>query len=369
MTPQRNTSRNSSGFALVIVLWILVILVTSGVSLSRAVRLEMRIARNNLMALKARYLAKGAMVMVTDALRRGACLATEIRGLEKEDDKISLLKERLPGFLPDGDEGEFTLFERDDAITIVCENEEERIEVVCRDEAARINVSRIDDRDKDVLKALPGFTDDVIACIMDWIDEDDLVKLVGGNGAENPYYQSLNPPYDCKNGPLDVSEELLLIKGITPVIYWGEDVNGNGILDPNENDGEANYPPDNADEVLDAGIKDLVTTFTDGRINANSAGLGVWTALCEGDKSLAEDIIGIRAGKEKGFASVTELRALVNEDLYRKMSRKMTVTTYVYRVIVTGEMKKQEVKKTIEAVVDVRSGEKSPLLILYWRER
>ena len=31
----------------------------------------------------------------------------------------------------------------------------------------------------------------------------------------------LNPPYFCKNGHIDDMSELLLIKGITPDIYWG----------------------------------------------------------------------------------------------------------------------------------------------------
>ncbi|MBU1487089.1 helix-hairpin-helix domain-containing protein [bacterium] len=32
-------------------------------------------------------------------------------------------------------------------------------------------------------------------------------------------------------------EELLLVKDITPYLLWGEDANGNGLLDPSEDDG------------------------------------------------------------------------------------------------------------------------------------
>ncbi|OGP94503.1 MAG: hypothetical protein A2157_16205 [Deltaproteobacteria bacterium RBG_16_47_11] len=56
--------------------------------------------------------------------------------------------------------------------------------------------------------------------IMDWRDPDDFYRM---NGAENDYYQSLKEPYKCKNGYLDTIEELLLIRGITPELFYGKD--------------------------------------------------------------------------------------------------------------------------------------------------
>ena len=43
--------------------------------------------------------------------------------------------------------------------------------------------------------------------------------------------------YHCKNGPLDSLEELLLVKGVTPQLLFGNDRNRNGVLDPDEDDG------------------------------------------------------------------------------------------------------------------------------------
>src|SRR2546429_5741520 len=40
-------------------------------------------------------------------------------------------------------------------------------------------------------------------------------------GAETEYYQTLNPPYEAKNGAIDDLSELLLIKGISAELYWG----------------------------------------------------------------------------------------------------------------------------------------------------
>jgi type II secretory pathway component PulK len=81
---------------------------------------------------------------------------------------------------------------------------------------------------------LPGMTPDIIASILDWLDPDDTART---NGAESDYYGTLNPPYQCKNGPLDSLEELLLVKGVTPELLFGNDRNRNGVLDPDEDDG------------------------------------------------------------------------------------------------------------------------------------
>ena len=54
--------------------------------------------------------------------------------------------------------------------------------------------------------------------ILDWLDADDNERP---NGAESNYYESLETPYSCKNGPMDSIEELLLLPGITPELYFG----------------------------------------------------------------------------------------------------------------------------------------------------
>jgi hypothetical protein len=46
----------------------------------------------------------------------------------------------------------------------------------------------------------------------------------------------MSPPYRCKNGPLDSLEELLLVRGVTPQLLFGNDLNRNGTLDGDEQD-------------------------------------------------------------------------------------------------------------------------------------
>ncbi len=58
--------------------------------------------------------------------------------------------------------------------------------------------------------------------IQDWVQPGDSPRIAG---AKNDYYQSLDPPYNCKEAPIDDMSELLLVHGISehPEIYWGGD--------------------------------------------------------------------------------------------------------------------------------------------------
>ena len=78
--------------------------------------------------------------------------------------------------------------------------------------------------------------EEIADAILDWLDEDDEPREFG---AESDYYASLPTPYRCKNGPMDSVDELLLIRGITPQMLFGDDVNRNGIIDQSENVNES----------------------------------------------------------------------------------------------------------------------------------
>jgi general secretion pathway protein K len=60
---------------------------------------------------------------------------------------------------------------------------------------------------------------EIVDALVDWLDEDDRESDFG---AESGYYRSLNEPYSCRNGAVTTVEELLLVKGITPELLFGE---------------------------------------------------------------------------------------------------------------------------------------------------
>lgn len=152
------------------------------------------------------------------------------------------------------------------------------------------------------LMALPEMTIEIAEAIIDWIDSDQTAMQ---NGAEIDYYQSLSPPYATKDNYLDSLDELLLVKGMTPQLLFGEDTNHNGILDPNEDDGAKTLPLDNADGILQRGWSAYLTIFSreinlrsDGtpRININQSDLtALYNAvLTEFDAPTAQFILAYR---------------------------------------------------------------------------
>ena len=124
------------------------------------------------------------------------------------------------------------------------------------DEAARININVADEA---TLLKMPNMTQDLADCLLDWRDSDNDPRP---RGAEQEYYSGLPIPYLVKNGPLMTVEELLLVKGFNGSIVYGEDVNFNGMLDKNEDDGDESFPPDNADGQLDAGLRGVAATMS-----------------------------------------------------------------------------------------------------------
>jgi general secretion pathway protein K len=129
-----------------------------------------------------------------------------------------------------------------------------------------------------------GFDDlepeSIVSSIKDWLDSKDDDAITGLNGAESDYYRNLDPPYECKNGPLANPEELVLIKGITPELYYGVE----GLF------GISNYMTTLLGPLTDGG-----DGYHSGRININTADLPVIAALMpSGDEILAAEIYKYR---------------------------------------------------------------------------
>ena len=124
------------------------------------------------------------------------------------------------------------------------------------DESGRININQLlqfgldETQTRDVLMYLPEMTEEVADAILDWVDDDEEPR---DYGAESDYYSSLDPPYYAKNAKFESIDELLQVAGVKPEYLYGEDTNRNGLLDPNEDDGDQSLPFDNADGVLNPG--------------------------------------------------------------------------------------------------------------------
>ena len=109
------------------------------------------------------------------------------------------------------------------------------------------------------LALLPRMTLNLAYNIMAW-ESTNTANNVGG--AESDTYMMQSPPYLCKNAPFESLDELRLVYQMNPDILYGEDANLNGILDPNENDGDVLPPSDNMDGRLDPGLLEYLTIYS-----------------------------------------------------------------------------------------------------------
>ena len=114
-------------------------------------------------------------------------------------------------------------------------------------------------------------------------------------GAESDYYQSLTPPYHAKNAPIDDLSELLLVKGVTPEMYYGPGATNRYVTQkPKLGFGNApGQPPD-----YPFGLKDVFTAVSSGKININTADANVLQLIPGVDANIAAAIIQQRSGPD-----------------------------------------------------------------------
>jgi type II secretory pathway component PulK/DNA uptake protein ComE-like DNA-binding protein len=163
------------------------------------------------------------------------------QGVVVNDDPMAAFRGRFTLFAPDlTSDGYFG------GVRYGLENESARLNlntVLLADSAQAGNAKKI-------LMGLPGMTDAIADAILDWIDPDNEQRE---SGAELDYYGSLDPPYAPRNGPLGSIEELLLVRGVTPALLFGADLNRNGVVDGNEQNLASIDNADNSNGVLNRG--------------------------------------------------------------------------------------------------------------------
>lgn len=143
-------------------------------------------------------------------------------------------------------------------------DDEDLVRFGLTDESSKLNLNLATERQLTKLVAAAVGDDlevdqaEIVAAILDWRDADSKSRS-GLSETEAVYYAKLDKPYAIKNGPFDTVEELLLVKGITPQILYGEDADRNGLLTENEDDGDASFPLDNEDGILDGGLYPYLT--------------------------------------------------------------------------------------------------------------
>jgi len=214
-----------------------------------------------------------------------------------------------------------------------------------KDEDGRLNRSRIDQllRLIDLLnrhhRGAERIGYGIIPAIIDWIDSDDEVTslpFVEGEsfGAEESYYRTCDPPYHCRNRPLDAVDELQWVKGMTP-------------------------------ETLRR-CRHALTCLGDDKININAAPAPVLECLSEEmAPALVEMIVNRR--RLKPFENIAEVRDVpgMTDNIYQSIKDTITVNPQQrwYRVVSQGNSESRSTR--IEAVLRRNTQARNVDIILY----
>lgn len=166
-----------------------------------------------------------------------------------------------------------------------------------------------------------GETEIIVDSIIDWRDQDDLHRL---NGAENDYYQSLPNPYQAKNGKFNTVEELILVRGITYEILYG--------------DGKKK------------GIFDLLTVHAEtDSINIKAAPREVLMAIPGMTPEIADQLLSIRETRE--VTSIEEIPGISPETLALMDPYISTDESDTFTVLSVGKKTKAKGGYAIKATV------------------
>lgn len=180
----------------------------------------------------------------------------------------------------------------------------------------------------------------IINSIKDWLDSGDDDAITGLSGAESDYYEELDPPYACKNGPFDHLSEVSLVQGVTPEIF-------NGL-------GGA------------AGLADYITVYGametpdhkfsfPGKININTAELAVLSALLPSDDT---DFAQLLIDYREAISGTQYTNDLTNINWYKNVPGfagisiepdLITVSSNIFRIVAKAEL--GDVHTTTTAVV------------------
>ena len=269
------------GSALVLVLFVMTVLALTGVSFTYWTALRTRNARDEAVTVQLKSHASSAAAIAVARLRENTndfdhpAEAWHTHGPLAAEDWLPAWSPEYPGASPD-------------FVT--------HYQVI--DEESKLHVLFAS---TEALEEL-GMGEAQIASLLDWMDGDDIAR---SEGVESEHYLALATPYACKNAPLEMLDELLLIRGFHPRDYVGEDLNHNRELDAAEDDGALSYPPDDADGQLRVGWVDLLTCLGDGRVNLNTAPEAVLKTLPVSEEAV-EQIVGFRAFDENSSGTLED---------------------------------------------------------------
>jgi general secretion pathway protein K len=324
--------KSQRGIALFLVLWVMALLTVIAGEFCYAIRTEVNITRNFKEETQTYYIAVSGLFWAIEELVVNEFVPRQVKapdGKEEQEDIRWRINTDIPA-ISFGD-GQFKV-ER--------ENESGKVNLNKAGESLlkmMLNNFEIEDTDKKI----------IVDSIMDWRDQDSFHRA---NGAEDDYYLSLPQPYKCKNGDFTSIEELLLVRGVTPKIFYG-------------------------------GLKDMVTIYQDketemdlvwgravfdfNRININAASPRMLRSLPRMTDDIVQEIMKYR--EKKDFRSMSDLHPVVASWVYAAISPYINLRLSRYYTIKSvGMVKESKTRQGVQAVVRIDRTRKKGYEIIQW---
>ena len=193
----------------------------------------------------------------------------------------------------------------------------------------------------------------IINSVKDWLDIDD--SITGLSGAESEYYQDSDTPYSCRNAPLSDLNQLAMIKGVSPEIFY----NHNGM-------------PGISEYMTVYGMANSGSTY-EGKININTAEAHVIAALLpDENQHLAKAICEYR----QEMSDLKFLHDLSSNIWYKNVSgcenieidsNLIATASDFFRILSVAKLREMEMTATtiVQRIKDNESG-KWKCKILSW---
>jgi general secretion pathway protein K len=339
LKPGSTSLATNDGVILIALLWILTALAVIALSFSKESRLEYSSARNSQSMETAYYAARAGIVNTIYYLKMKSTTQQSTTTTTTTTTTQGTLDSMDLGYIEGSIGGGV-------------------YHVDFQDENAKISLNSVSEQQLRLLVEacqIPQPDSDIIVdSIMDWRTSGTQART---NGAKDDYYQSLNPPYKCKNGNFDTVEELLLVRGITPDYFYGhpERVQGGPL------DGMIVYM---------YGLSRCLTVYSSGntqnQINVNFAPLPVLLSTGMSEET-AQQIIDSRRVQQ--FKNKTDLIAAF-PDVSTISSLIAGTTIRVCTLIATARAENSKARRVIRATVGLtpQQGSQGQYQTMYWNE-
>src|SRR5206468_10392086 len=182
--------------------------------------------------------------------------------------------------------------------------------------------------------------DTVVDSILDWRDHDNLKRT---HGAESAYYLKRRVPYRAKNAFFDSPEELLLVRGVTPDLYYGSD----GV----------------------PGLRDIFSVYNRfPKISLDTAPPAVLQALLGIDAAATADLIAQRDAGVPIRDQVTAQLASIDPVLVALVDASET-PAHLVTIDARGDLTTQRNQSHVQVVADLAAPATEGTRIIRWLDR